>query len=347
MPELSVVLCTHNPREGHLGQTLEGLRQQTLSPRRWELVVVDNASDPPLAGRLDLRWHPLARVVGEPRLGLTIARLRGLQESAAPILVYVDDDNVLCRTYLEDSLELAATYPKLGAWGGTIELRFDEPPPAWTEPYWKMLTRKSVEADCINQDVNNFGVTPFGAGLCVRRAVALRYAENLERSPWRRQLDRKGRSLMFAGDLDLATTACDLGMDKGVFRRLRVEHLIPPERLSESYLLRLNAAMEFSNWAIWWCRDPDRLPEPWTLRRWWKYLRKLQRMPSRKRRFHRARMRAQRKALRMRRVLQREHAEIDLTRLLEPKRPSIRPRGSRGEQETGGGASTPRPIRRP
>lgn len=319
MPELSVVLCTHNPRERHLARTLEGLRDQSLPLDRWELVLVDNASEPALEDRhLDLGWHPAARIVREPQLGLTIARLRGCRESAGEVLVYVDDDNVLCRSYLEDVSTLATIYPKLGAWGGTIELRFDEPPPPWTEPYWDMLTRKTVEADCINRDVSDFRVTPYGAGLCVRRGVVEEYARTLERSAWRRHFDRKGKGLMSAGDLDLANTACDLGLDKGVFERLRLEHLIPPERLREEYLLRLTTAMEFSTWAIWWCRDRDRLPKPWGVRRWLKHLRRLAGLSPRERRFHRARMRGRRKALGLRRLSERE--DPNLARLLRDRR---------------------------
>ena len=58
-PELSVILCTHNPRAAFLAETLAGLRAQTLPPERWELLVVDNASNQPLVP--DLAWHPRAR----------------------------------------------------------------------------------------------------------------------------------------------------------------------------------------------------------------------------------------------------------------------------------------------
>ena len=41
------------------------------------------------------------------RLGLTPARLRGIRESRGELLVFVDDDNVLERDYLEVALALA------------------------------------------------------------------------------------------------------------------------------------------------------------------------------------------------------------------------------------------------
>ena len=42
--ELSVIICTHNPRLDYLGRVLDALREQTLGKEQWELVVVDNAS---------------------------------------------------------------------------------------------------------------------------------------------------------------------------------------------------------------------------------------------------------------------------------------------------------------
>ena len=47
--ELSVVVCTHNPRRLFLERTLEALRRQQADFARWELVLLDNASPAPLA----------------------------------------------------------------------------------------------------------------------------------------------------------------------------------------------------------------------------------------------------------------------------------------------------------
>ena len=104
-PQLSVVICTHNPRTDYLGRCFAALEVQTLPRERWDLLVIDNACDEPLAPRLDLAWHPGARLVREDTLGLTPARLRGIQEATGPLLVFVDDDNVLDTDYLEVALD--------------------------------------------------------------------------------------------------------------------------------------------------------------------------------------------------------------------------------------------------
>src|SRR5262249_1907597 len=113
---LSVIICTHNPRRDYFSRCLEGLRAERFPHSQWELVVVDNASDELLEGRVDLSWHPAARVVREETQGLTSARLRGIRESRGDFLIFVDDDNVLDPDFLEMAVRIARERPFLGSW---------------------------------------------------------------------------------------------------------------------------------------------------------------------------------------------------------------------------------------
>ena len=85
---LSLVICTHNPRQKYLERTLAALRMQTLPKEEWELVVVDNLSTPPLVGSLDLSWHPRGRIIAESELGILPARVRGLKETKSPFVTF-------------------------------------------------------------------------------------------------------------------------------------------------------------------------------------------------------------------------------------------------------------------
>src|SRR5215217_6870119 len=100
MIDVSVIICTHNPRADYLKRTLDSLRAQTLSNDQWELLLIDNASTMPLASSWDISWHPHALHIKEDELGLTSARRRGMREASADLLVFVDDDNVLDISYL-------------------------------------------------------------------------------------------------------------------------------------------------------------------------------------------------------------------------------------------------------
>lgn len=247
MLSLSVVICTHNPRSDYFGRTLEALRSQSLPHERWELVVIDNRSDQPVAGRIDFRWHEGARVVREEKLGLTPARLRGIREAAGDLLVFVDDDNVLDPDYLETALRIAEDRPYLGSWSGQCRPGFEESPPEWTRRYWGNLVIREFDHDKWSNLPRLAETMPCGAGLCVRREVAQHYLHLNETGRRAVQFDRTGTSLLSGGDNDLAACACDLGLGVGLISALRLTHLIPPVRLTEDYLARLAEGISFSS----------------------------------------------------------------------------------------------------
>ncbi len=228
-----------------LTQVLEALRRQTVPTKEWELLLIDNASDEPLASLYDLSWHPRARHVNEPRLGLTRARLRSIKEAAGDLLVYVDDDNVLAPDYLARAAEIGAKYPFLGAWGGRILCDYAVSPAPWMIRYLGMLGR-DVTRDVWSNLTHTSITTPYGAGMCARAEVARRYAARVESSSLRQKLGRNGKDLSAAEDIDLAYTACEMGLGNGLFTSLVLKHLIPAERLTHSYFVRLSEAMAFS-----------------------------------------------------------------------------------------------------
>ena len=100
MQEVSVIICAHNPRKHYLQRTLRALQAQTLDQGRWELLLIDNASDLPLSRDWDLSWHPHARHVVEGELGLSASRRRGKRAANFVLVLFVDVDNVLYTEYI-------------------------------------------------------------------------------------------------------------------------------------------------------------------------------------------------------------------------------------------------------
>lgn len=245
-PEVSVVLCTHNPQPGCLNETLEALRRQTLPEERWELLLIDNASSAPLSSAANLSWHSQARVIREDRLGLTHARLTGFQHARAGLLIMVDDDNILAPDYLELAAELGAQWPMLGAWGGQCHPRFEQEPPAWTRRFWPILGIREFPGDSWSNVLAPAQPLPIGAGMCVRKEVTALYRRHLEANPKRAGLDRIAGRLMSCGDTDLALTALDMDQGCGLFAKLSLDHIMPPVRLTESYLRDLVHGINYS-----------------------------------------------------------------------------------------------------
>lgn len=247
---LSVIVCTHNPRRDYLERTLAALRAQPLPREQWELLLIDNASKEPLAGKWDLSWHPGARHLREEELGLTPARLRGFKEARANLFVLVDDDNVLAPDYLAEVLRVAEEHPRVGVWNGEVNGEFEIEPPQWTRQFWSMLGIRDCPRQACTNLISEYEAEPFGAGMCVRRVVAEAYVKELSSNPQRRRLDRCGNSLVSSGDVDIAFTACALGMEMGRFPQLKLTHLIPAARLQQDYLFRLCEANHLSSMIV-------------------------------------------------------------------------------------------------
>jgi glycosyltransferase involved in cell wall biosynthesis len=263
---LSVILCTHNPRADYLARCLEALRLQTLSLNSWEFVVVDNRSDEPVADRVDLSWHPVVSIVPEETPGLTAARLRGIRESRGDLLVFVDDDNVLDRDFLEVARRTMDERPFLGSWSGQCRPEFEQQPPEWTRRYWGNLVIREFDRDIWSNLPRLPETMPCGAGLSVRRSVALHYLDLHQSGKRPFQFDRNGKSLLSGGDNDLAACACDVGLGVGLISSLKLTHLISPDRLTEDYLVRLCEGIFCSAVVLDHFRSPESGPTSYKIR---------------------------------------------------------------------------------
>lgn len=254
-PDISVVICTHNPVLTVLQATLNALRAQNLAPNRWELLVIDNASRSEALTSTLLDWHPIGRLVRETELGLTPARLRGLRESRGALIVLVDDDNRLAPDYLSRTLELAHQAPRTGAWGGRILPEFAVAPQPWQQEFLPMLALRDLgpaprttPPPAEGSPPNFTEAAPLGAGMVLRRAAFQAYADALaEGSPIRRRLDRRGCSLTSGGDNDLVMTLMRAGWAVAYEPSLQLTHFIPAARLETAYLGRLRRAI-FRSW---------------------------------------------------------------------------------------------------
>ena len=235
---ITVIICSHNPKKKYLKRVLAALRGQSLPMDRWQLLLVDNRSDEPLQRSFSLDWHTDARHLREEQLGLSVARLCGIAHAQGEILVFLDDDNIVAPDFLARVCEVGVEHPWVGAWGGQISPEFESPPPGWTRPYWCFLALRDVDKD-VWTNALDFEKSPSGAGMCVRRNVAIAYADRHHRNPLRQLLGRKGEQMMAGEDSDMAFTAFALGLGVGMFKRLRLTHIISADRLELAYLARL------------------------------------------------------------------------------------------------------------
>ena len=238
---LSVVIPTHNPHPLRFARVLEALYHQTLSAECWELLIIDNASTEPVELSAALaNAHQQARVIRETRLGLTSARWRGITEASAQLIVFVDDDNVLEPSYLEEVTLIFCNQPQLGAAGGKALPEYELAPPAWFQEGMAPLGCRDLGSIQEIFSASDYSLqpaypqfAPIGAGFALRRQAIETWLATALTSP---VTDRRGNSLSSAGDCDLVLHVLDSGWDVGYFPSLSLTHLIGAGRVSSSYL---------------------------------------------------------------------------------------------------------------
>lgn len=123
-PAVSVVIATHN-RPELLAEALTSLEAQTTP--EWEAVVVDDGSEPPVDfAHLRERFGSRVRGVRHDKArGTAAARNAGVETAAAPIVAFLDDDDLYASNCLERALSVLSRFPAVDivfiglSWFGT------------------------------------------------------------------------------------------------------------------------------------------------------------------------------------------------------------------------------------
>lgn len=133
-PEISIVICSYN-RSKLLLDTLHSLVKDGTTPSTYEIIIVDNnSSDNTEAAVKDFITQQskyTLRYVKETQQGLSYARNRGIQESQAPLVCFVDDDVIVCDNFIQKWIHFFETHPEAVGGGGKIHVQFDSPRPKW------------------------------------------------------------------------------------------------------------------------------------------------------------------------------------------------------------------------
>jgi glycosyltransferase involved in cell wall biosynthesis len=246
---LSVVIPTHRPQPRRLEQLIQALAAQTMPGDRYEVILVDNASRPPVdaAALAPMTGRTTTHLVREEQLGLTYARLAGFQAAGGEWLILFDDDNVPEADYLEQALKFAAQHPGVGAFGGRSLPVHEISPPSWLGALGLSLGCRDLGAQEItftppaNHRLTSYpACAPIGAGMVLHRGVAEQYREKIARTGGATITDRQGSSLGSGGDCEIVLTALRGGWGVAYTPSLTLQHHIPSQRFNFRYLARLS-----------------------------------------------------------------------------------------------------------
>lgn len=243
MNTAAVCICTFNPVFPVLERVIISIGEQTISPT--EVVLIDNGSFPGISESIlePLKRRGIAsRLVIEPTIGLSHARLRAIRETSTDWIVFVDDDNEISIDYIACGLEFIRENPGIGCFGGRLLLPPSISPPSWVIPYLPWLGIKD-EGDqlVINHTSSAWGVwEPPGGGSWVCRKVLSEYVRRTCEDGRGLNLGRQGAAgLASCDDSLLMRGAYRVGLGSAYVPGLVLYHHIAMRRFQLGYLLRL------------------------------------------------------------------------------------------------------------
>ncbi|MDG7000945.1 MAG: glycosyltransferase family 2 protein [Nitrososphaerota archaeon] len=233
--EVSVVVCTYN-RAQLLNQALLSILRQDTRGRRFEVVVVDDGSTDgtsQVVERLQRETTVSLRYIRQDNAGVGAARNRGIQETGAPWIAFMDDDEIASQRWLDTLLTTAEQTGADCVGGPTIPRAVGNPviQPVGT------VRRLLGENACMIAPPTRLGLIdrirgsttktnlPGGGNCLVRRSLL----ETLHGF----------RELRYGEDLDLVRRATKSGATFAIAHQAIVQHLVPPERLTLIHLCSL------------------------------------------------------------------------------------------------------------
>ena len=104
--EISVIIPTFKPQE-YLWECLDSLKEQSLSKEKFEVIIILNGDKDPYFSKIEeyrrLNSSSLnIRLMHTDICGVSNARNIGLDNAEGRFIVFIDDDDKISRSYLED-----------------------------------------------------------------------------------------------------------------------------------------------------------------------------------------------------------------------------------------------------
>jgi len=123
MIEASIIIGTYNQRE-ILKRTLESIFNQTTSPDKYEIILVDSLSDDGTDQMVE-QLTPTCRLdyIRQENKGKVVARNRAIRESHGKFILLTDADIPAEKNWIEEHLKYQKLFKNVALAGQTIRLR--------------------------------------------------------------------------------------------------------------------------------------------------------------------------------------------------------------------------------
>lgn len=244
----TILICSYNAEE-RIIPTLEHLLALDYPQENWELVLVDNASSDDTACRVADFWQaqpaaPSLKLLSEPRPGKQNALWRGFEACQGEYILICDDDNWLAPQYLQvaDATLAEIGQPVIlgGACSPQPEMDWGQLPPFFfSHGYWLALGASSLALE----DITKKQGWVMGAGSIVPKAAI----ETLQSLNFKQALSMvRGELILNGEDVEFCYALSLCGWRIYSQPKMQFKHYIPAQRVSESYIERLQKANQLA-----------------------------------------------------------------------------------------------------
>ncbi len=235
MIRLTLVIATYNRAE-QLMVTLGSVAMQSTKAEMWECIVVDNNSKDNTRERIEafIAEHSSLniRYLFEENQGLSHARNAGIKASRGDIVAFIDDDERIVADFITAYIDLFDQHPDAMAAGGEIIAEYPTGRPRWMSHYTE---RPIANPMSFGDRVRLFpsGRIPGGGNMAMRR----RLFDSI--GMFNTTLGRTGKRLLGGEESDLFERIAKHGYRVYYAPRAVMYHILPEEKLSRDYFIRL------------------------------------------------------------------------------------------------------------
>ena len=234
MPDLSkisAIICTYN-RQKYLYQVLESIKNQSLNPQFYEIVVVNNNStdNTELICQTYRKDNPdLSFIyVSESEQGLSAARNRGIKEASGKYLTFIDDDAFPDKDFLKILYDYMKQSPEVSAVGGKILLKYEQEKPKWLTPYLSSLFGYFNPGNKTGEFPKNR--YPRGSNMTFRKIIFDQVGL------FDTKLGRKGSDMQGSEEKELFARIYKMNFMVRYLPSAIVYHSVPPERTTVEFI---------------------------------------------------------------------------------------------------------------
>ena len=231
---LSAVICTYN-RYDLLPEAIELLIKQDIPAGFFEIIVVDNSPDQAGATRFGQRYSGLSNLtyLVEPKPGLSNARNKGTSAALGRIVAFIDDDARASPSWAKELLHVHTVFDgRAGIVGGPIVRRWTDEKPAWIgEPLLSYLTVIDLGHELRELSAGEWLA---GCNISFDRVILIAaggFSTRLGRIG-------SGSTLLSNEEIEASERVRAMGKLAIYTPKAVVEHVIRPERLTQSWFRR-------------------------------------------------------------------------------------------------------------